>query len=125
MKGNPVGWFEIYVQDIDRAKRFYESVFQIKLQKLDAPFPGIELWAFPGEPISYGAPGAIVKMEGMDAGGNSTLVYFHCDDCTVEEHRVTNAGGSVFKSKMSIGNYGYISLVFDTEGNRIGLHSMQ
>jgi hypothetical protein len=125
MKSNPVGWFEIYVQDIDRAKRFYESVFQIKFLKLNSPFPGIELWAFPGERTGYGAPGALVKMEGFPSGGNSTLVYFHCDDCAVEEGRVTSSGGRVDRSKMPIGDYGFIALVFDTEGNMIGLHSMQ
>jgi predicted enzyme related to lactoylglutathione lyase len=52
-------------------------------------------------------------------------VYFHCQDCAVEEGRVTRAGGQVQRSKTTIGEYGYISLVFDTEGNMIGLHSMQ
>jgi len=47
MKSNPVAWFEIYVQDVDRAKRFFESVFQVTLQKPNAPFPEVELWAFP------------------------------------------------------------------------------
>jgi uncharacterized protein len=125
MKSNPVAWFEIYVQDIDRAKRFYESVFQVTLQKLNAPFPGVELWAFPADMSSYGASGALVKMDGCQSGGNATLVYFHCDDCAVEEGRVTSSGGRVQRSKMSIGKYGCISLIFDTEGNMIGLHSMQ
>jgi uncharacterized protein len=101
------------------------SVFQVMLQKLNAPFPGVELWAFPADMRSYGASGALVKMDGFPSGGNATLVYFHCDDCTVEEGRVARSGGQVQRFKMSIGEYGYISLVFDTEGNMIGLHSMQ
>jgi predicted enzyme related to lactoylglutathione lyase len=125
MKGNPVGWFEIYVQDLERAKRFYESVFQVTLQKLNAPTPGLELWAFPADMSRYGAAGALVKMDGAPSGGNSTLVYFHCDDCAVEEGRVKSAGGRVQRSKMSIGEYGFIALAFDTEGNMIGLHSMK
>ncbi|HBD07370.1 MAG TPA: lactoylglutathione lyase [Syntrophobacteraceae bacterium] len=125
MKNNPVAWFEIYVQDMDRAKRFYESVFQVALQKLAAPFPGVELWAFPTDMSNYGASGALVKMDGFSSGGNTTLVYFHCDDCAIEESRVESSGGQVERAKMSIGEYGYISLVFDTEGNMIGLHSMQ
>lgn len=125
MKGNPVAWFEIYVQDMDRARRFYESVFQVTLQKLNAPFPGVELWAFPADMSTYGTAGALVKMNGFPAGGNATLVYFHCDDCAVEEGRVARSGGQVQRSKVSIGEYGHISLVFDTEGNIIGLHSMQ
>jgi len=124
MKTNPVAWFEIYVQDIDRAKRFYESVFQVSLQKLNAPFPGIELWAFPGDKSSYGAAGALVKLDGCPSGSNATLVYFHCTDCAVEEGRVADAGGQIHRPKMSIGEYGYITLAQDTEGNMFGLHSM-
>ena len=125
MKSNPVACFEIYVQDIDRAKRFYESVFQVTLQKLNAPFPEVELWAFPADMGNYGASGALVKMKGFTSGGNATLVYFHCDDCAVEEGRVASSGGQVQRSKISIGEYGYMSLVLDTEGNMIGLHSME
>jgi predicted enzyme related to lactoylglutathione lyase len=125
MNGNPVTWFEIYVQDLIRAKQFYEAVFQISLEKLNAPFPEIELWAFPADKGSYGACGALVKMEGFPSSGNSTLVYFRCDDCAVEESRVAGAGGQIQRSKMPIGEYGYIALAQDTEGNMIGLHSMQ
>ena len=125
MTQNPARWFEIYVQDMNRARTFYESVFQTKLQKLNAPFPEIELWSFPVEQNQYGTTGALVKMKGMPSGGNSTIVYFGCDDCAVEEGRASQHGGKVEKSKMSIGEYGFISLVYDTEGNMIGLHSMQ
>ncbi len=123
MTNNPVGWFEIYVQDMARAKKFYESVFQLKLEKLDNPEP--EMWSFPGNMEKYGAPGALVRMPGFPSGGNSTLIYFVCADCAVETSRVVAAGGRVQKEKFSIGPYGFISLVFDTEGNMIGLHSMQ
>lgn len=125
MTGNPVGWFEIYVEDIERAKQFYESVFETKLQKLNAPFPEIELWSFPKEEGQYGITGALVKMNGVSSGKNSTIVYFHCIDCAIEESRVVQSGGRIDRSKMAIGEYGFISLVFDTEGNMIGLHSMQ
>jgi len=125
MSQNPVGWFEIYVDDMQRAKKFYESVFQVQLNELPSPVPGLTLWAFPCQMESYGVGGALVKMEGVAAGGNSTLVYFSCADCAVEEARVAPAGGRVQKAKMSIGQYGHIALVFDTEGNLIGLHSMQ
>ncbi|MBT1062182.1 VOC family protein [Bowmanella sp. Y26] len=120
---NPVGWFEIYVQDIQRARRFYEQVLAIKLDKL--PVPDIEMWAFPNDMTQYGAGGTLVYMPGMSSGGNSTLVYFSCQDCAVEESRVKEAGGQVQRSKMSIGQYGFISLIFDTEGNMLGLHSLQ
>lgn len=123
MKNNPVGWFEIYVQDLDRAKRFYESVFQLKLERLNSP--GKEIWAFPMDMNSWGAGGALVKMEGFPSGGNSTLVYFSCEDCSIEENRAANCGGRIQRKKTSIGEYGFISLVYDTEGNVLGLHSLQ
>lgn len=125
MKGNPIAWFEIYVQDMGRAKRFCESVFQVSLQQREAPFAEIELWAFPADVNGYGTTGALVTMDGARSGGNSTRVYFHCEDCTVEEGRVPGAGGQVHRSKTSIGEYGHISLISVTEGNTIGLHSMQ
>ena len=122
---NPVRWFEIYVQDIERAKKFYETVFLRKLEKLDAPLPGIELWSFPMQMNEMGISGALVKMEGFASGGNSTLVYFGCEDCAVEEARAEQLGARIQMRKTAIGQYGFISLLFDTEGNMIGLHSMQ
>lgn len=119
---NPAIWFEIYVQDMARAKRFYESVFKRTLEKLNSP--DIDMWAFPMDQQSVGAAGALVKMEGMEPGGNSTLVYFACEDCAVEAAHAAEAGGQVQREKFSIGEYGYIALVTDTEGNMIGLHSM-
>lgn len=121
MNSNPVGWFEIYVDDMPRAKHFYETVFATRLEKLESA--GLELWAFPMTPDKYGAPGALVKMEGFPAGRNSVLVYFSCVDCAVEAARVAGAGGRIQRNKMSIGDYGFIALAFDTEGNMFGLHS--
>jgi len=120
---NPVGWFELYVQDIERAKAFYQKTFQVTLERLESP--GIELWAFPMGMDSPGASGAIVKMDGKDSGSGGTLIYFGCADCAVEASRAVQHGGRVQKEKMSIGQYGFIALVYDTEGNLIGLHSMQ
>jgi len=123
MKNNPVNWFEIYVQDMARAKRFYESVFQLKLEQIGSP--DTEMWGFPMDMERFGASGSLVRMEGVPSGGNSTLVYFSCADCAVEAGRVAASGGRMFKEKMSIGQYGFIALAFDTEGNMFGLHSMQ
>lgn len=124
MNRNPVGWFEIYVQDMDRAKKFYETVLGVELMKLESPDPEIEMQAFPMNMEAGGASGALAKMEGCPSGGMGTLVYFSCEDCANEASRVDAAGGKIFKPKMSIGQYGFIALVSDTEGNIIGLHSM-
>ena len=126
MANNPVGWFEIYVDDMERAKRFYEAVFDITLEKLEDPVDsGVLMWAFPSDPEACGAPGTLVKIDEMKAGGNSTMVYFNCEDCAVEESRVAAAGGRVEHPKMAIGEYGFVSNVIDTEGNMFGLHSMK
>lgn len=123
MDGNPVGWFEIYVQDMNRAKAFYESVFQIELQRL--PVDGLEMWSFPMDPEGKGSSGALVNMPGVPAGGNSTLVYFTSEDCSVEGARVTGAGGRIQRERISIGEYGFVVLAFDTEGNMFGIHSLE
>lgn len=127
MNRNPVGWFEIYVQDMQRAKQFYETVLGVELTKLESPAEesGLEMLAFPMNMEAGGASGALAKMEGCPSGGMGTLVYFSCEDCAQEASRVEAAGGKIFKPKFSISQYGYISLVVDTEGNMIGLHSMQ
>jgi hypothetical protein len=122
MNRNPVGWFEIYVQNMDRAKQFYETVFATTLTRLGPP--EVEMWAFPGGPEHPGCTGTIIKQAGVASGGNSTLVYFSCADCAVEGGRVAGAGGQIIRDKMSIGEYGFIVLATDTEGNMIGLHSM-
>jgi predicted enzyme related to lactoylglutathione lyase len=125
MADNPVNWFEIYVQDMDRAKTFYEATLEVKLNKLNSKFP--ELWAFPQSLTNHGASGALARMEGFPSGGNSnsTVVYFSCVDCAVEARRATAAGGRILKEKFSIGEYGFIALAFDTEGNMFGLHSIK
>ncbi|MBN0988666.1 VOC family protein [Amphritea pacifica] len=125
MSDNPVVWFEIYVDQMARARKFYETVLGVHLELLSNPEDSsVEMLSFPADMDKYGATGALVRMEGFAAGGNSTLIYFSCEDCAVQESRVNAAGGRVQKAKMSIGEYGFISLAMDTEGNMFGLHSM-
>jgi predicted enzyme related to lactoylglutathione lyase len=119
---NPVGWFEIYVQEMARAKAFYQTVFSVELTRLENP--DLEMWAFAMQPDGYGASGALVRMPGFASGDNSVLVYFSCADCAVQAARAASAGGRIHKEKMSIGQYGHIALIVDSEGNMIGLHSM-
>lgn len=121
---NPVGWFEIYVDDLARARAFYEAVLGYPLTEMPTPDDS-EILGFASVDGAYGATGALVKMDGMSAGQNSTIVYFHCADCAVEESRVVAAGGKVQQSKMSIGEYGFAAMIQDTEGNIFGLHSLK
>ena len=124
---NPVGWFEIYVQDLARATKFYETVLGVQLEELPMPSPEmkIEMMSFPMVEKGNGAPGALVKMEGSPVGGNSTIVYFSSEDCANEQSRIVEAGGTVHTEKMSIGQYGFIVRAIDTEGNMFGVHSLK
>jgi uncharacterized protein len=126
---NPVNWFEIYVQDMNRAKLFYETVLDITLDDLVMPSEieeaeSIHMVSFPFADNQPNASGALVKAAGMDSGGTGTIVYFTCDDCKTEQNRVEQAGGKILKEKFSIGEYGFCSICMDTEGNTFGLHSM-
>lgn len=130
MINNPVVWFEIYVQDMPRARAFYEAVLLVKLEQMPAPTAAMtmEMWRFPSAEdapeMQYGACGMLVKMEGVPAASGGTLVYFGSADCAQEAARVQANGGKVLQEKMAIGEHGYIVLALDTEGNRIGFHSM-
>ena len=126
-KMNPIGWFEIYVEDMDRAAKFYETVLGLVAQPLPMPNSdgNMEMRVLPGDMADAGATGALVKMDGMKGGAGGTIIYFVTEDCGVAEAKAAAAGGKVHQPKMSIGEHGFCSLVADTEGNVIGFHSMQ
>jgi predicted enzyme related to lactoylglutathione lyase len=136
MQGNPVVWFEIYVNDMARAKAFYESMLGVTLEVMPSPTAdmdeaGMEMWSFPmvkDAAVAMSTPGAggmLVKMEGFAPGRGGTLVYFGCEDCGATAAKAAGCGGQIINDKMSIGPHGFIALVADTEGNTIGLHSMR
>ena len=123
---NPFTWVEIYVADMKRAQQFYETILDIQLAELPMPegMGEMQMLSFPWAEGERNISGALVKMENMIPGTGGTLVYFACENCATEESRVEKAGGKVLQPKMPIGEYGFCSLVMDTEGNTIGLHSM-
>lgn len=121
MNNNPVGWFEIYVQDMSRARDFYEHVLGLTLEPLD--MPDIEMLAFPMDPGATGSGGALIKVPGVPSGPGGTMVYLSCEDCAVEAERAANSGGSVEQAKMQVGDYGFVSIIRDPDGNMVGLHS--
>jgi predicted enzyme related to lactoylglutathione lyase len=104
-------------------EELYQNTFEVTLQRLETP--EVELWAFPMEPDNPGCPGALVKMDDKDSGAGGTIIYFSCNDCSVEAARAAKNGGQIQREKFSIGQYGFISFINDTEGNMIGLHSME
>ena len=124
-KTNAIGWFDIYVSDMKRAVAFYERVLQQKLESIGDPTGETQMMSFPGDMAAYGASGALVKSAYARPGMGGTMVYFSVEDCTAEESRVTTAGGKIVRPKFSIGQFGWVTLCEDTEGNRFGLNSMK
>lgn len=124
-KTNTVGWFDIYVNDMDRATAFYEAVLGRKLEAMGDPTGETQMMAFSADMSAYGAGGALVKSEYAQPGAGGTLVYFGVEDCAVEQARVESAGGKLVRPKFSIGEFGWVSLCQDTEGNLFGLNSMK
>jgi uncharacterized protein len=121
---NVVSWFEIPVKDMSRARAFYTKVLGHALADLPSPIPGMEMAAFPFEQNAPHASGALVKGEGRAPRADSVLVYFQCgEDLATELGRVEAAGGKIVTPKTSIGPWGFIAHVLDTEGNRVGLAS--
>ncbi|MTI20558.1 VOC family protein [Fulvivirga sp. RKSG066] len=118
---NPVCWFDINVSNLERAKEFYEDVFDIKM--VDLPIEWGKQSTFPFENDGVNATGALVEKENYMPNDNNTVVYFSSPDCVTEESKVEKAGGKVLKPKFSIGEFGFVSILKDSEGNTIGLHS--
>ena len=81
--------------------------------------------SFPADMGAYGAAGALVKSPHAQPGSGGTLIYFSVDDCAVQQARVVAAGGKVLRPKFSIGQFGWVTLCLDTEGNMFGLNSMR
>lgn len=128
MKMNPVSWFEICVNDFDRAKKFYETVFNVKLTEFPTPVNDNSRMAnFPMQDGLPGAMGCITtapSMPEIKPGISSVLIFFETEDCLTEQNRIEQAGGKVLQPKYSIGENGFVALCSDSEGNRFGLHSM-
>jgi predicted enzyme related to lactoylglutathione lyase len=122
---NPVGWFEIHVSDLARAVIFYEKVFSQKLLPLPSEDPSIKMMMFTGDMNSPGTTGALVQHPMKKPSTEGALIYFSCVDCALNEKLALENKGKVFKSKFSIGPNGFISIIGDSEGNAIGLHSFQ
>jgi uncharacterized protein len=120
-KMNPVNWFEIPVKDLDRASRFYESVFGIKLQHEEMG-PMKMAW-FPMQEKASSAAGSLVKMDGYTPSHSGTVVYFSVSDIEGTLAKIEANKGRTLLPKMAIGEYGFIAQFEDTEGNRIALHT--
>ena len=122
MDYNMVGWFEIPVNDMDRAKKFYETVFNISIQTVD--FGALLMGWFPDRGQVPGAQGTLIKQESYIPSQEGTLVYFISENVQNELDRVQIAGGKIYQPKTQISpEHGYMGVFIDSEGNRVALHS--
>lgn len=118
---NPVNWFEIPVNDLDRAKDFYEHVLETELS-LNEMGPLQMAW-FPTAADAAGSTGTLIKAEGYTPSHDGTMVYFGVENIDATLGRVAEKGGKILNPKMSIGEYGFVAHFEDSEGNRVALHS--
>ncbi|PWW81488.1 MULTISPECIES: VOC family protein [Prosthecochloris] len=118
---NQVGWFEIPVLDMKRAMDFYEYVFGVVLDEQE--MGELKMSWFPMKEDEAGAPGSLVKGAGYVPSDKGTLIYFTSPDIDDTCRKTVEKGGHVLQEKSSIGEYGFVAMVLDTEGNAIGLHS--
>lgn len=119
MNYNPVGWFEIPANDIERAKKFYETLLGITMTRKDQM--GYEMVWFPMGDVK-GASGAIMKGPGYDASTKGVVIYFTCPDMEDAIKRAEGMGSKVVLPIKDIGEYGQIAWVTDSEGNVAALH---
>ena len=120
-KYNPVGWFEIPTTDMNRAKKFYEAVFEVELTP--ATVENVEMAWFPSDEDGIGASGTLIKTEALTPSHDGILIYFTAPDIDGTLARVNANGGKTLTPKTSIGEHGFYAYFEDSEGNRLGLHS--
>lgn len=123
MKQNLMPWFEIYVEDMTRARTFYEGLLGVELTVEDMPGGEMEMYLFPGEMDLPGAAGALIKHPIRGPNEQGHLLYFSVPDCAVTVQWAAAADMPVFVEKQSIGEHGFIAIIADSEGNAVGLHS--
>ena len=119
---NLVVWFDIPVKDLKRAMEFYRKVLGVELHKMEqAPVPAAMFPFSPGV-----ASGALIESHQTSPSKQGTTVYLNGGkDLAVPLGKVETAGGKVLQKKTAIGEHGFIAYFEDTEGNRVGLHSMK
>jgi len=118
---NPVVWFEIPAADLDRATRFYERVLGVTMQRFEMG-PLLMSW-FPMAEGAPGAAGTLIHNEAYTPSHEGTLIYISVDDIDAALGRVAEAGGKVLQQKQEIGEFGFMGLFEDSEGNRVALHA--
>src|SRR5436190_20413569 len=119
---NALNWFEIPAVDIARAKNFYESIFDIKME--DMEMPGMKYALFPFDPTKGKIAGGLAQSPMHVPGSTGPIIYLNANpDLQSVLDRIENAGGKITMPKTGIGENGFMALFSDTEGITIGLHS--
>ena len=123
---NAISWFEIPTIDIERAQKFYEAIFQIKLEPLETD--NFKMRMFPLDNPMNGVGGTLVKTDGFHfpSATDGPLIYLNGNpDVQIVVDRIEAAGGKVTVPITKISDeYGYMAVFIDTEGNLIALHSV-
>lgn len=122
-KTNMVDWFDIPVTDLERATKFYEKVFDVKLSSEE--MSGMKMAMFPFDQGAPGAAGTLIKGRSYEPSRAGTIAYFSVGDIDETLRKVNANGGKTLMPKTSIGRYGFIAQYEDTEGNRLALHSLK
>ncbi len=118
---NALNWFEIPVTDMNRAQKFYSTIFGIELATMEA-MAGFLMAMFPAED---GVGGALIRGDGYVPSTVGTVVYLNGgEDLSSVLNKVEGVGGKVLMPKTDIGQHGFVAFFTDTEGNKVGLHSM-
>ena len=119
---NSLNWFEIPAKDIQRAKKFYETIFGIKMPEME--MMGMKMAFFPSEPKSGKASGGLCQSKMHKPSKSGSIIYLNANpDLKKALSKVEKAGGQVTMPKTSIGENGFMAFMIDTEGNSVGLHS--
>ena len=122
---NAINWFEIPVNDYERAKKFYGTILDLEITDYHMPEKNMKYGMFPYDMENMGVGGAIVQMKEMNPSTDGSTVYLNGgDDLNVALGKVEAAGGQVFMPKTDIDENGFFAQFIDTEGNRVALHSM-
>ena len=123
---NAISWFEIPSIDLDRATKFYETIFNISLFPMDTP--NLRMRMFPIDDPMTGIGGAVVHAEGfyIPSSTHGPMIYLNGNpDVQIVLDRMVAAGGKIVVPKTQISpEDGYMAVFIDTEGNRVALHSV-
>ena len=119
---NALNWFEIPATDISRAKKFYEGIFEIKMEEME--MPNMKYAMFPFDPMQGKVAGGLAQSAMHIPGTTGSIVYLNANpDLQKVLDRIEKAGGKITMPKTSIGQNGFMAFFTDSEGNNVAVHS--